>query len=230
MDRIEMAVQGRTGAAPGLERTGASPAQRGGANATLHQLLLDEVDYGMLISDGAGVLRYANQLAFRELSRPGPLYIDRDRLKSRRRIDRENLNDALSEAARGLRRLLSMQYAGHSIDVAVLPMAQRDSSWTSGEGLALLTLGRRASCAPLSIDFFARAHGLTGAETRVLHLLCTGAKPADVAQQCGVELSTVRTHIRSVRAKTQSASLRELVRRLALLPSIPSITRSVLGH
>ena len=230
MDRIGMAAQSRTGSAPGLERIGGAPRQRGGVNANMLQHLLDEVDYGMLISNSAGVLRYANQLACRELTRPGPLYIDRDRLKSRRKIDRENLTDALSEAARGLRRLLSLQFGGNSIDIAVLPLAQGDPGLPSGEGLALLTLGRRASCAPLSVDFYARAHGLTGAEARVLQALCTGAKPADVAQLCGVELSTVRSHIRSIRAKTRCGNLRELVRRLALLPSIPSVARSALGH
>ena len=77
-------------------------------------------------------------------------------------------------------------------------------------------------CQELSAQWFARHHGLTLAETHVLEALCTGARPAEVAATKGVALSTVRSHISSLRAKTGAPSIRDLVRQVAVLPPLVS--------
>ena len=105
-----------------------------------------------------------------------------------------------------------------------------DDEDDSGETLALLTFGKRHACETLTIDFFARSQGLTGAEGRVLQALCNGAKPKEIANQCDVAISTVRSHICSIRVKTQTANIRELVDRVAMLPPITPAVKSARTH
>ena len=198
-----------------------------GIAASLLVRLLDEVDHGMLLVAVCGTVRYANQSAWRDLTREGPLCIAQGRLKARLAAHQDKLREALADAARGLRRLVSLAHQGSDFSVAVLPMADADPH---AEPLALLTFSKRTPCEALSVDFFARSHGLTGAEARVLQACCNGEKPKEIAARTGVAISTVRTHVRSARMKTQSASLRELVRRLAVLPPITSAMKAMRAH
>ena len=94
--------------------------------------------------------------------------------------------------------------------------------------MVLLLLGKRQTCAGLTVDFFAHTHGLTSAEARVLHALCGGMRQKEVARQFDVAVSTVRTQISSIRHKTQTASIRDLVERVSTLPPMASRMRSAL--
>jgi DNA-binding CsgD family transcriptional regulator len=89
----------------------------------------------------------------------------------------------------------------------------------------LLVLGKRRVCAQLSVQAFARSLNLTPAETRVLELLCAGVRPTLIAQTQGVAVSTVRTQIGSIRAKTGAASISALVRQVAVLPPLVGALR-----
>jgi DNA-binding CsgD family transcriptional regulator len=89
----------------------------------------------------------------------------------------------------------------------------------------LLLLGKKRVCECLSVQCCARSHALTATETRVLEALCQGLEPREVAVQHGVGLATVRTQIGSIRAKTGAQSIRELVRRVAVLPPMVSSLR-----
>ena len=91
--------------------------------------------------------------------------------------------------------------------------------------MALLVLGRRQSTDSLTVDFYARSHALTGAELNVLKALCAGARPKEVARAHGVSITTVRTQIGSIRTKTHTASIRELVDRVAALPPISPVLK-----
>jgi DNA-binding CsgD family transcriptional regulator len=68
--------------------------------------------------------------------------------------------------------------------------------------------------------FFARSHGLTATEEHVLGILCHGFSAPQIAQQLNVAVSTVRSHVRSLCAKTRSSGVRELVNRVAVLPPL----------
>ncbi len=197
--------------------------------ASILERLLDQVDYGMVLASSRGAIRYANQPARIELHRHGPLCVEKGHLKTRVAADRETLRTALADAARGVHRLVSLRHNGGTVVVATLPL-RGDAKSDGGEALALLTFGKRSPYEALSVEFFARTNGLTGAEVRVLQALCTGELPRDFADRNGIALSTVRSHMRSVRQKTQASSLRELVHRLAVLPPIPSAVKTVRAH
>jgi DNA-binding CsgD family transcriptional regulator len=68
--------------------------------------------------------------------------------------------------------------------------------------------------------FFARTHGLTPTEEQVLTILCQGYSTPQIAVQLNVAVSTVRSHVRSMCAKTQSHGVRALVGKVAVLPPL----------
>jgi DNA-binding CsgD family transcriptional regulator len=90
----------------------------------------------------------------------------------------------------------------------------------STDATALVVFGRRQVCEPLSVEFYAREHRLTAAETSVLRGLADGLRPAQIAREAGVAMSTVRTQITSIRLKTGARSIGELVRLVTVLPPI----------
>jgi hypothetical protein len=68
---------------------------------------------------------------------------------------------ALGDAARGLRRLLTLNPAGTSPSVAVLPLPAQDSAFDTDaapEPLVMLVLGKQSANQALPLDFFARTH------------------------------------------------------------------------
>jgi DNA-binding CsgD family transcriptional regulator len=109
--------------------------------------------------------------------------------------------------------------SGWSLSVAVVPLRGE----TSPHGAMLgLFLSRTAVCDSLMLCFFARTHGLTNSEEQVLAILCQGYSAPEVATQLNVAVSTVRSHVRSMCAKTHSNGVRALVGRVAVLPPLGS--------
>ena len=62
------------------------------------------------------------------------------------------------------------------------------------EASTLLILGKRQMCESLSVQGYARSHGLTPAETRVLAALC---QPAILRAEAELRVAPVRTAARS---------------------------------
>lgn len=195
--------------------------------------MLDEIDYGMLLVTASGALRFANQLALRALGGGGALRLAGGAVFATRDTDQTLLRTALCDAARGLRRLLTLNPAGTTTSVAVLPLPARDSGFDSdaeAEPLVMLVLGKQGTNQTLTLDFFARSHKLTSAETAVLRALCAGQSPKQVATSLCVAISTIRTQIGSIRLKTQSASLRDLADKVAALPPITPAMKTMVCH
>ena len=203
----------------------AGPERRNGGGRT-HWFgqMLDEVDYGMLLLNDRLDVLHVNHVARAELDAQHPLQLRAGVLLTTRPADATTLHDALQGAAqRGLRRLISVGEGTQSVGVAVVPLAGARPE----QGAAMLVvLGKREVCGELAVQWFARNHALTHAETRVLAALCAGCGPGEIAGSQGVSLHTVRTQIGSVRAKTGAASIRELLRQVAMLPPLVSAIRS----
>jgi DNA-binding CsgD family transcriptional regulator len=179
--------------------------------------MLDEIDYGMLLVADDGTVLHANHVARAELDGDHPLQMLGQQLRTRQPQDVAPLNEALRAAReRGLRRLLRLGAPAAPVSVAVVPL---------GSALALLVFGKRRVCEALSAHWFAREHGLTPAEARVLAALCDGQPPRRIASAQGVAISTIRTQIGAIRAKTGAQSLRALVSQVAVLPPLVSALR-----
>ena len=203
-------------------------AAASGASAAVLMRVLDEIDYGLLLVSASGTLCYANQLGLQEVLGGGPLLLEHGRLMTRTPADQVALHSALGDAQRGRRKLFTVGHNGGTVSVAAVPMPAGDDD--SVEAQVLLVFGKRSAAETLTVDFYARSHGLTGTEMNVLKRICGGMKPKEIARDHGVAISTVRSHICSIRIKTQTDSIRELINRVSVLPPITPAMKTGLSR
>ncbi len=219
-------------AAPGTAqrpRSYAGPERRGASSLQHRRLaqMLDTLDYGMLLINEALSVAHINKAARRDMDERHPLQWVGGQLQARLVQDQQPLRDALAGATqRGLRRLLQLGDAQLRISVAVVPLPALGSDDRGG---AAVLLGKRQVCEELTVEWFARAHGLTMAETAVMKGLCADLTPNEIATRQGVGLATIRTQIGSIRIKTGANSIRALVRQVALLPPLVSVLQGSAG-
>ena len=208
----------------------AGPDRRYGASSMPHWLAatFDEIDYGVLLLSDATHVVHVNHAARAELDRQHPLQLFGCELRARHSQDVAPLHEALRAAGlRGLRKLLTLGEGSQRVSVSVVPLVA--SAGDEGETMTLVMMGKRRVCEELSVQGFARSHGLTTAETRVLVALCEGTPPGAAAAHLGVAISTVRTQIGNIRMKTGAESIRALVRQVAVLPPVMGVLRGRAG-
>lgn len=204
----------------------AGPERRGAASLQHRRMaqMLDTLDYGMLLIGENLDVSHINKAARRDMDDHHPLQWVGGQLQARLQKDQQPLRDALVGATqRGLRRLLQLgdsQGPGRQrISVAVVPLPALGADEQPG---AVVLLGKRQVCEELTVEWFARSHGLTMAETTVIKGLCADLTPHEIAARQGVGLATIRTQIGSIRIKTGAGSIRALVQQVALLPPLVS--------
>ncbi len=191
-------------------------------------MILDQIDYGIVAVEGGGRVIHANHAAHQVLQAMHPLQLEGHRVHARRDEDQSRLQRAICAAAlRGLRALLTVGDDAGSASVAVIPIRAVDVARADQDGgAALLVIGKQAVCEELSAQCFAHSRGLTLAEARVLRLLCGGVLPNEIATLQCVAVSTIRTQINSIRAKTGARNIGALVRQVAALPPLVNALRS----
>jgi DNA-binding CsgD family transcriptional regulator len=181
-------------------------------------LLVDEIAHGALVVTAEGRLLHANRAARRELERARVLGTRQHQLQACTGQGDRVLKEAFAKAALGKRSLIEMDAtSGPRLAVAVMPLK---TPAPDGPQIVGLLFARGTVCDPLMLCFFARSCGLTPAEEQVLGILCEGHSAPEIAGQLKVAVSTVRSHIRSLCAKTRSNGVRELVSRIAMLPPV----------
>jgi DNA-binding CsgD family transcriptional regulator len=183
--------------------------------------VMDELAHGVLVVEPDGSALHANQAARHELARRGIALDAKGGLAGLPAPDQRALADALSRAREGKRSLVNLRgTAAPALTVAVVPLKPERGG---GAPRAAIVFSRPSVCESLMLCFFARTHGLTAAEEQVLTVLCQGYSAPEAARQLKVAVSTVRSHVRSLCAKTQSSGVRELVGRVAVLPPVAPV-------
>ncbi|MEY8876060.1 MAG: helix-turn-helix transcriptional regulator [Leptothrix sp. (in: b-proteobacteria)] len=179
--------------------------------------VIDELDYGLAVVTAQGRVLIANRMARQRWAEPQSEHqlIDH-RLHAREAQADIALGQALNAAAAGQRRLLCVGDQRHELAAAMIPLG----ATSAAQRCVLVVYGKCLVCEQLSVDFYARTHGLTDAENRVLAALCAGDTPNTAARRYGVEVSTIRSQVASIRHKTQARSIADLVRKVAVLPPI----------
>jgi DNA-binding CsgD family transcriptional regulator len=204
-----------------------SPVEQSNSKFDLMDVLtsvLDEIDYPLIVVQANGHIRHANHLARYELSRGQVLSNSGGVLGTVSPQDAVTLGHALQRAAQGSRGLLELGVKGKKLTMALIPMSHAVECESSP---VLIMCGRRRLCEPLSLGFFARQYGLTRTEEAVLTQLTNGSSPEGIAEDQGVAISTIRTQISSIRYKTQTHSMRELLSKVLSLPPFVSALRMV---
>ncbi len=210
----------------GAERRSARQLDRSSDQATWLRCMLDEIDHGMLMVSADAQIVYCNHAARGALDGQLALQILGSSLRARQPQDVAPLYEALAGAQRGLRKLLTLGSGAQRLSVSLVPMPELSMPGRAGSsGLTLLVLSKQSFCQSLSVQAFARGSNLTPAETRVLEMLCEGALPNEIASHAGVAVCTVRSQIGSIRTKTGTGSIGELVRQVSLLPPMLSALR-----
>lgn len=200
----------------GIKEGGREAGNAAGPAAGL-AALMDEFAHPAIVTALDGRLLHANQAGRHELAR-GRIVALLDGVVQACRVESDvDLHMALGRAGEGKRSLLQLDATeGAGLPAAILPLKGQ-----AGEpARAAIVFARAAVCDPLMLCFFARRHGLTPTEQQVLGRLCEGLSAPQVAGQLGVAVSTVRSHVRSLCAKTRASGVRDLVGRLAVLPPV----------
>ncbi|MDM0044699.1 LuxR C-terminal-related transcriptional regulator [Variovorax dokdonensis] len=184
--------------------------------AMLLARVLDEIDHGLIVVDLTGRILHVNQPAQAELSAARTLCDREGMLHGSDDAAQRKIRQALRDAGDDVRAIVDIEGEGQPMSLAFVPMPS-----VSGRIDAVLIMcSKRQNCASLTMQMFARANRLTRAEQQVLRQLCDGHRAEEIAGLQGVRVSTVRTHIKSVREKTGSNSVREIVHRLSRMPQV----------
>ena len=206
----------------------------------LLRMTLNQVDYGLVVVEvDTGTVQFANALGrdALEYTGNGPdtrrydtgLCLLHGRVVARRPVDSEILHRTLQRTRAGLRGLLSLVTGAQTSAVAVVPLSSPQISPDASPPFsapapelppchALLVFAKQQLCDDSTMALFARDRGLTSAEGQVLAQVCRGMRPSQIADRHGVQISTVRTQLRSIRMKTCSETIRELVQKVSVLP------------
>lgn len=181
-------------------------------------LVMDELAYGVLLATVKGQLLHANQAARHELARRQLLTVHEGQLHTADAAQSKLLVQALAKAETGRRSLIALRSPTRKrFSIAVVPL--RSDRVHQAPSVALI-FSRATVCDAVMLCFFSRTHGLTPSEEQVLGILCQGHSAPEIARQLNVAVSTVRSHVRSMCAKTHSNGVRALVGQVAVLPPI----------
>jgi DNA-binding CsgD family transcriptional regulator len=181
-------------------------------------LVMDELAYGVLLASVKGQLLHANQAARHELARRQVLSVHEGHLQTPDVAQARILQQALAKAETGRRSLIALRSAAKArLSIAVVPLR---GERPSGSATVALFFSRASVVDAVMLCFFARTHGLTPSEEQVLSILCRGYSAPEIAEQLNVAVSTVRSHVRSLCAKTHCNGVRALVGQVAVLPPI----------
>lgn len=201
----------------GQRLPGSKAALAGMPGMALMQAILDHVHFGLAVVGPDNQLLFANQAAQRECCQGPLLRSDGGSLVAAQPADANGLRKSMAAARSGRWTLVQLRSGADTMMLALIPMAQLE---LGADAPVLVVFGVRGPCKALAIQFYARSCGLTAAEERVLRSLSEGLSPRAVARQHGVELSTVRSQLRSIRNKSGVCSVTELMRTLGCLPPI----------
>lgn len=174
----------------------------------------DALDAAAWLLDARLRVRQANDAARSLMRRPGLVEHRDGRLVSLGARQLPRLAEAAARAfASGLAQPLVVEWPGPPPALArarVLPLHPAHK----GQHGRLLLVAELPS-ADDWLALVARMYALTPAEARVAAALATGDDPATIADRQGLQLTTVRTHLRHAMAKTGSRRSADLVRLLA---------------
>ncbi len=196
---------------------------------------LDEIACGVIVVDTHGRVEHCNLAGQVILQRGQLVKEEAQMLQAGRPTDNDQLLEALEKAKHGKRSMLTLG-ANAMSTVAVVPLDRQDryaaetsiseaatptnAATNAASPRIALIFSRTGMCETLMMSFFSRAYQLTRSEEQILSLICVGHTAPEMAKQLHVGEATVRTHIRSICHKTHSHGIREVVKRLALLPPL----------
>ena len=185
--------------------------QRGGAFA-----VLDLMQIGVVLTDAAGLILFANQAADALLQAGDGLTVKAGHLAAMRDSASAQLQRLISEAARAGRDrapayLMLPRTVERPLSAAVVPIRTNEpSSLEDQPSVALFIADPERAMRP-SAKALQNLYGLTTAEARALVALAEGKSIAAIAADNGISVWTVRTQLRHAMRKTKTRRHNELI-------------------
>lgn len=175
---------------------------------------LDTLGHGVVLLENDTTLVFCNAAARAIFSDASTWLVQGDQLGCQRTGVRDEWKRAL-HAARTKHVRVLVEFPGRSgpVHAAVIPMGVENAR-------VFVVLGKIEICGVLEQRMFAARCGLTATETDVLHLLCQGLAPSEIAQAHGVAVSTVTSQITAIRSKSGVSSIRALLHAVSRLPPL----------
>lgn len=189
---------------------------------------LDEIDYGVILLDGRRMVWHTNHLARIELGRGQLLHLHNGELDTRVANRQGALKTAIGRAAQGIRSMVDLRpnHGDHpGTSIAFVPMGHPAECFPEPLPVLAITC-RQVLCEQISLHFFAQSYGLTRTEEAILMALAQGREVQDIVRERALAPSTVRSHVKQLRLKTQSGSMRELLNKVSVLPPVVSSIKS----
>jgi DNA-binding NarL/FixJ family response regulator len=209
---------------PHLSRSLALSRRLAATNAARDASLsaLEQAGLGLVVLGRNAAVRFANASG-EELLRSGALRVASGRCEATTQSDTRALHAAVTKAVSdkdAISSTLTLSRPGsrHPVRVTVTPLRPNGRAGLGSEPLAMLVFGETAP--ELNDNQLRREYGLTTSESRLLKALVTGERLADYAERVGVRVTTAKTHLSSVFAKTGEQRQADLVRLALTDPSL----------
>lgn len=180
---------------------------------------IDATPAGVILVDDKLAIVHANLAAAEMLHADDPLTTMDGRLALRREIVRGALEEAVRAAAEAPlamgRKGISIpgrRIDGSPVGIHVLPLLRRDGRGAgTGVAVAAIFVAESVDAQPKA-DVLGALFELTPSEARVLELASAGMSNPGIAEELGVALSTVKTHVLHIFEKTGRHTKAELIR------------------
>jgi len=176
---------------------------------------LDACAFGVVMLDPAAAVLYANRSALALAAQP-PLARWLGALPARVAAH-DPLGRLVHTCARGQGGGLVLGAQGPELMALALPIAGTQAGMP---GTCMLLLTQHARVSPSVLDFVMHTFGLSAAEARLLPPLLRGSAPAEIAAELGLKVSTVRSQLSSIFAKTGATRQQDLIRLLGSVPPV----------
>lgn len=186
-----------------------NPPSRAQRLAALGHCLLERLETPLLLADGQGTVLEANPAATRRIERREGLWLDAGGRLALRQAGRwVPLSYWQANLQAGQELTLPLESDGNTpMQVTLRSMAPGDG--VPGHfGWIVLTIERVTLT---RTDAMRKRFRFTRTQARLAEMLCQGMRPTAAAEQLGVKISTVRTHVGEMYLKTGTHTQAQLV-------------------
>jgi DNA-binding CsgD family transcriptional regulator len=196
--------------------------------ANLHHNLLDKLATGIMILTRGGKLVYANASAGQLLSSGQNIAVKAGRVQAAHAPFAKGFDEAVERACAENDTDIGMYGNGIPLPSRggapavcyVLPLGKSERRRALGPGLAALFVSTEKAALPPTLEALSALTGLTSQESRIALMIAAGVSPKEGAEQLGISLNTIRSHITHIFQKT-GANDQQAVARLVGDLSLP---------
>jgi len=184
----------------------------------------DQLTLGVIVLDGEGRILAANIVAARHLADAGALTRHGDRVQAVAVSEHSALSNAIKEASsqeapRNPFVVLTRERRSPLSVVVVRAGRQAERAPNESRSVALLLIDPDLRTPP-GTDVLRALFGFTTREAELAAILMNGCSLEEAAHALGIAITTARTFLAHITAKTDSHSQPELMQRLLAIPHV----------